>query len=56
MVDDRQEGMSVAPARLFPPSSVEASFGSLPFAGEAKTLAEMYAAVAAEARRPPAVR
>jgi AbrB family looped-hinge helix DNA binding protein len=51
VVEDTEEGVLLKAAPLFAPSAIDAVFGSLPFAGKAKTVAEMDAAVAAEARR-----
>jgi AbrB family looped-hinge helix DNA binding protein len=51
VVEDTAEGVLLKPAPLFEPAEIEAIFASLPFAGKAKSLAEMDAAIAAEARR-----
>jgi AbrB family looped-hinge helix DNA binding protein len=50
-VEETEEGVLLKPAPLFAPTDVGSVFGSLPYAGKAKTIAEMDAAVAAEARR-----
>ena len=50
-VEETEEGVLLKAAPLFAPSGIDAVFGSLPFAGEARTIEEMDAAVAAEARR-----
>ena len=50
-VEDTEEGVLLKAAPLFAPTAVGAVFGSLPFAGKAKTVEEMAEAVAAEARR-----
>ena len=50
-VEDTDEGVLLKAAPLFAATEIDAVFGSLPFAGEAKTIEEMEAAVAAEARR-----
>lgn len=50
-VESTPEGVLLKPATIFPPMSVAAVFGSLAYAGKAKSIAEMDAAVAAEAKR-----
>ena len=50
-VEDTEEGVLLRAAPLFAPTAVGAVFGSLPFAGKAKTVEEMAEAVAAEAQR-----
>jgi AbrB family looped-hinge helix DNA binding protein len=50
-VEDTEEGVLLKAAPLFAPTEIDAVFGSLRFAGKAKTIEEMDAAVAAEARR-----
>lgn len=50
-VEDTEDGVLLKAAPLFAPTEVGAVFGSLRFAGKAKTVAEMNEAVAAEARR-----
>jgi AbrB family looped-hinge helix DNA binding protein len=50
-VEDTDEGVLLRAAPLFAPTEIDAVFGSLRFAGKAKTVEEMDAAVAAEARR-----
>lgn len=54
VVQESDEGVLLKPAPLFEPADVEAAFACVRFAGEAKTLAGMDAAVTAEAgRRAP---
>ena len=50
-VENTSEGVLLKPAPVFPAAAVEAVFGSLAYKGAAKTLEEMDAAVAAEAKR-----
>jgi AbrB family looped-hinge helix DNA binding protein len=50
-VEDTDEGVLLRAAPLFAPTEIDAVFGSLHFAGKAKTIEEMDGAVAAEARR-----
>lgn len=50
-VEDTEEGVLLKAAPLFAPTEIGAVFGSLPFPGKAKTVAQMKEAVAAEARR-----
>lgn len=50
-VEDTAEGVLLKAAPLFAATKVGAVFGSLAFAGKAKTIEEMDEAVAAEARR-----
>ena len=50
-VEDREDGVLLKPAPLFAATTIDAVFGSLPHRGNAKSLAEMDAAVAAEAQR-----
>ena len=50
-VEDTEEGVLLKAAPLFVPTEVDAVCGSLRFDGEAKSVEEMDAAVAAEARR-----
>ncbi len=50
-VESTSDGVLLKPAAIFPPTSVEKVFGSLPYAGKAKSIEEMDAAVAAEAKR-----
>jgi AbrB family looped-hinge helix DNA binding protein len=50
-VENIDEGVLLRAAPLFAPTEIDAVFGSLRFAGKAKTIEEMDAAVAAEARR-----
>ena len=51
MVENTPEGVVLKPVPLFPATSVGALFGSLVYEGPAKSVADMDAAVAAEARR-----
>lgn len=51
IVENVEEGVLLKPVPLFAETEIDAVFASLPFAGRAKTIAEMDAAVAAEARR-----
>ena len=51
IVEDTEDGVLLKPAPLFAATEIGAVFGSLPYAGPAKTIEEMDAAVAAEARR-----
>jgi AbrB family looped-hinge helix DNA binding protein len=51
IVEDTDEGVLLKAAPLFAATEVGAVFGSLAFAGKAKTVEEMGAAVRAEARR-----
>lgn len=51
VVENREDGVLLTTAPLFAATDVDAVFGSLAFAGQAKTVEEMDAAVAAEARR-----
>lgn len=50
-VENIEEGVLLKAAPLFAPTEIDAVFGSLRFAGKAKTVEEMDSAVAAEARR-----
>jgi len=51
VVEDREDGVLLRAAPLFAPTEIDAVFGSLPYAGKAKTVDEMGAAIAREARR-----
>lgn len=51
IVEDTEEGVLLSAAPLFAATETDAVFGSLAFGGKAKTIEEMDAAVAAEARR-----
>ena len=51
VVEDRPEGVMLTAAPLFAPTRPEEVFGSLKHSGPPKTIEEMDAAVAAEARR-----
>lgn len=50
-VENTADGVLLKPALAFPASTVEAVFGSLAYTGKAKSIEEMDAAVAAEAKR-----
>lgn len=50
-VEDTPDGVLLKPVPIFAPTTVESVFGSLAYAGKAKTIEEMNAAVAAEAKR-----
>jgi AbrB family looped-hinge helix DNA binding protein len=50
-VEDTDAGVVLRPAALFAGASVDSLFGSLGYDGPAKSIAEMDAAVAAEAKR-----
>jgi AbrB family looped-hinge helix DNA binding protein len=50
-VESTPDGVLLRPAAIFPPTSVEKVFGSLPYAGKAKSIDEMDAAVVVEAKR-----
>lgn len=51
VVEETAEGVLLKPAPLFEVTRIEDVFGCLPYKGKPKTLEEMDAAVAAEARR-----
>jgi AbrB family looped-hinge helix DNA binding protein len=51
VVEDTPDGVLLKPKRLFPPTRPEQVFGSLHHKGPPKTLADMDAAITAEARR-----
>ncbi|MFN4088042.1 MAG: AbrB/MazE/SpoVT family DNA-binding domain-containing protein [Alphaproteobacteria bacterium] len=51
VVESTPEGVLLKAAALFPQTEIDAVFGSLAFDGPAKSIEEMDAAVAAEARR-----
>lgn len=51
VVENTEEGVLLKAAPLFAVSEIDAVFGSLAFTGKAKTIEEMNAAIAAEARR-----
>jgi AbrB family looped-hinge helix DNA binding protein len=51
VVENREDGVLLSAAPLFAATEVDTVFGSLAFVGKAKTIEEMDAAVAAEARR-----
>jgi AbrB family looped-hinge helix DNA binding protein len=50
-VEDTPEGVLLRPVPLFAPTNVAEVFGLLAWAGETKTVEEMDAAVATEAKR-----
>jgi AbrB family looped-hinge helix DNA binding protein len=50
-VESTPEGVLLKPEPVFAATRIEAVFGSLAHAGKAKTVEEMDAAIAAEARR-----
>lgn len=50
-VEDTPEGVLLRPLKPFPATRVDEVFGSAGYRGPAKTLAQMEAAVAAEARK-----
>jgi AbrB family looped-hinge helix DNA binding protein len=50
-VEDREDGVLLKAAPLFAPTEIDAVCGSLRFEGKAKTIEEMDAAIAAEARQ-----
>jgi AbrB family looped-hinge helix DNA binding protein len=50
-VEETPDGVLLKPAPLFPPTTPEQVFGSLRYQGKPKTLREMQAGIAAEARR-----
>jgi AbrB family looped-hinge helix DNA binding protein len=51
VVEDTPEGVLLRPAPLFPATKPRDVFGSLPHSGAPKSLEEMEAGIAAEARR-----
>lgn len=51
VVENVEEGVLLKAAPLFPVSEIDTVFCSLPFAGAARTIEEMNAAIADEARR-----
>lgn len=51
VVEDTPDGVLLKAAPLFPPTRPEDVFGSLAYSGRPKTLKEMEAGIAAEARR-----
>jgi AbrB family looped-hinge helix DNA binding protein len=51
IVEDTEDGVLLRAAPLFAPTEIGTVFGSLPFAGKAKTVEEMKDAVSAEAKR-----
>ncbi|WP_114954808.1 AbrB/MazE/SpoVT family DNA-binding domain-containing protein [Sphingosinicella terrae] len=51
VVEDREDGVLLKPAPLFAPTQIDDVFGCLAYSGKAKTIEEMDAAVADEARR-----
>ncbi|MCG2842501.1 AbrB/MazE/SpoVT family DNA-binding domain-containing protein [Sandaracinobacter sp. RS1-74] len=50
-VEDTPDGVLLKPVPIFAPATIDAVFGSLAYAGKAKTIEEMDAAVVAEAKR-----
>ncbi len=50
VVEDTEEGVLLKPAPLFAPTKPREIYGSLPHRGRPKTLEEMEAAIAEEAR------
>lgn len=50
-VEDTPEGVLLKPAPLFAPTTPQDVFGSLPYRGRPKSIDEMKAGIAAEARR-----
>jgi AbrB family looped-hinge helix DNA binding protein len=51
VVEDTPDGVLLKPKRLFPPTRPDDVFGSLHYKGQPKTLADMDAAITAEAKR-----
>jgi len=51
LVEDTQEGVLLKPAPLFPATKTVEVFASLPHRGRPKSLKDMEAGIAAEARR-----
>jgi AbrB family looped-hinge helix DNA binding protein len=51
LVEDTDDGVLLKPVPVFRPTRPRDVFGSLPWRGPAKTLAEMEAGIAAEAKR-----
>jgi AbrB family looped-hinge helix DNA binding protein len=51
VVEDTPEGVLLKAKPVFAPTRPKDVFGSLPFKGSAKTLADMAAGIAAEAKR-----
>ena len=51
VVEDTEEGVLLKPAPLFAPTKPREIYGSLPHRGRPKTLEDMEAAIAQEARR-----
>jgi AbrB family looped-hinge helix DNA binding protein len=51
VVEDTTDGVLLRAASVFAPTRMEDVFGSLPHRGPPKTLAEMEAGIAAEAKR-----
>lgn len=51
VVENREDGVLLKTAPLFPATSIDAVFGALAYSGKPKTIEEMDAAVAAEAHR-----
>jgi AbrB family looped-hinge helix DNA binding protein len=51
LVENTPDGVLLRFAAMFPPTSIESVFGSLPYKGKALSVDDMNAAVAAEAKR-----
>lgn len=51
VVENTKDGVLLKVAPYFATTDIDAVFGSLPFAGKAKSIKDMDAAIAAEARR-----
>lgn len=51
VVENREDGVLLKTAPLFPATRIDAVFGALAYSGKAKTIEEMNDAVAAEACR-----
>jgi len=50
-IESTPDGVLLKPASLFPPAKTTDVFGSLPYRGKPKSVEEMEAGIAAEARR-----
>lgn len=50
-VEDVPEGILLRPLKVFAPTTLEQTFGCLPYRGKAKSVAEMDAIVQTEAKR-----
>ena len=51
VVENTKDGVLLKAAPCFATTNIDSVFGSLPFAGKSKSIAEMDAAIVAEARR-----